>query len=147
METIEKQIDLFLIKSVFGSISSVEHHNEMYQHGKDILRIHEEIDSLTDGLKALRSLEKEQIKAIKHEEKNNLEEAKKQRATKLQQAVTLFGLLSVFSAISAAKTVSSFFGEFNELAFAIFFAIIVIVVVKLFCSLKKAMNVNKKDSE
>ena len=59
LESLNGQINLFLVKSVFESVSNIHHQNGVYRYGKTSLCVEEDIQSLTVGLDALKDMEKE----------------------------------------------------------------------------------------
>ncbi len=80
LEYLNGQINLFLVKSVFESVSNIHHQNGVYRYGKTTLRIDEDIQSLTLGSNALKNLEKQK------------------RNHKVDIALVVFGFLVVISA-------------------------------------------------
>ncbi len=80
LESLNGQINLFLVKSVFESVSNIHHQNGVYRYGKDSLCIEDDIHSLTVGLDALKDMEKEK------------------RDRKVDIALVIFGFLVVISA-------------------------------------------------
>ncbi|MBR0092372.1 MAG: DUF308 domain-containing protein [Lachnospiraceae bacterium] len=81
LESLNGEITLFLVKSVFGSVSNMHHQNEVYRYGKTALHIEEDLQSLTIGLSALEELEKER------------------RDRKVNTALAFFGFIIVVSAL------------------------------------------------
>ena len=81
LESLNGQINLFLVKSVYESVSNVHHQNGVYRYGKTELCIEEDIQSLTVGLDALKDMEKEK------------------RERKVDSAVVVFGFMVVVSAL------------------------------------------------
>ncbi len=81
LESLNEQINLFLVKSVFDSVSNIHHQNGVYRYGKDVLCIHEDIDSLTIGLDALKEIEKDK------------------RDSRIDRALAIFGFMVVVSAL------------------------------------------------
>ena len=80
LESLNGQINLFLVKSVFESVSNIHHQNGVYRYGKASLCIEEDIHSLTVGLDALKDMEKEK------------------RDRKVDIALVVFGFMVVVSA-------------------------------------------------
>lgn len=80
LESLNGQINLFLVKSVFESVSNIHHQNGAYRYGKATLCIEEDIQSLTVGLDALKDMEKEK------------------RDRKVDIALVVFGFMVVVSA-------------------------------------------------
>ena len=99
LESLDTQINLFLIKSIFDSISSVHHQNGCYKYGKMALCIDDDIHSLKVGLDALRGIERE-----KYENQCALIEKmelkiRERRESAVNCAVTVVGFLVVISTI------------------------------------------------
>lgn len=80
LETLNGQINLFLVKSVYESVSNVHHQNGFYRYGKEVLCIEDDIQSLTIGLEALRDIERDK------------------RDRKVDIALVVFGFMVVVSA-------------------------------------------------
>lgn len=80
LESLNGQINLFLVKSVFESVSNIHHQNGVYRYGKASLCVEEDIQSLTIGLDALKDMEKEK------------------RDRKVDIALVIFGFMVVVSA-------------------------------------------------
>ena len=81
LESLDGQINLFLVKSVFESVSNIHHQNGMYRYGKNMLCIEEDIRSLTVGLDALENMEKEK------------------RSRKVDLALGVFGIIVAISVL------------------------------------------------
>ncbi len=77
LESLNGQINLFLVKSVYESVSNIQHQNGAYIYGKNTLRIEEDMKSLTVGLEALREIEVERQNKIDEEKERELEKKKK----------------------------------------------------------------------
>ena len=92
-ESLDNQINLFLVKSVYESVSNIQHQNGMYQYSKKRLALEGDIKSLTIGLDALRGIEKEKNQKVEEEKDRNL-----------NIAIAMFGLLTCISAILDATT-------------------------------------------
>ncbi len=89
VEDFSKQISLFLIKSIYSTVSHVVHHNDYYRYVSKQLLIQENIHGLTIGLDSLQQLIRIQ--------KNDAD--KEQKETHEKQMQTL-SLLIVFSALT-----------------------------------------------
>ncbi|MBQ3782829.1 MAG: hypothetical protein II838_05195 [Lachnospiraceae bacterium] len=116
------EIHLFLAKSMATSVSHIHHQSEFYVYLKKQLRIHDDVKSVTAGLSALESLQrelrykeeknrieeerKEEKKREKEEEqkREEVEEREKKSEKKLQ---AIMGLLALFAIPSA-------FTDFND---------------------------------
>ena len=117
LESLNGEINLFLVKSVFESVSNIHQQNEIYRFGKTALRIEEDIRSLTIGLGALEEMvndkrkqkEQKEREAEKEEkeERYRKEQARKEaedeieekRDRKINRALSVFGLMVVVSAL------------------------------------------------
>ena len=115
LESLNRQINLFLVKSVYESVSNLQHQNGVYIYGKKILRIEEDMKSLTVGLEALREIEVERQKKIDEEKKRELEKIEQiaqeelikkekeeqelidKKEKNINNALVIFGLLTVIS--------------------------------------------------
>lgn len=93
LESFTEQINLFLVKSVFESVSNVHHQNGVYTYGKQTLHVEADIKSLTVGLNALEDMEQGK------------------REGKINSAITLFGLLVVISTVLDALSLEDWFFE------------------------------------
>ena len=116
LESLNAEINLFLVKSVFESVSNIHHQNGVYRYGKSELCIEDDIRSLTIGLGALEEMvndkrkqkeqeekEIEKEKEEKEKEKNEKEkEIKKEKEEKRDQKINLalivFGFMMIVSA-------------------------------------------------
>ena len=85
---LETEINTFLVKTVYTSVSFIEHHNGFYNYVKDRLRIDEDINSLTVGLHSL-----EELMEMKREEEKSHE------ADKVNAGLGILSLLVIFSAV------------------------------------------------
>ncbi len=92
IESLDTQINLFLVKSTYETVSNIQHQNGAYIYSKQALRIEEDMESLTKGLRALRSIEDEKQKEIEQERID-----KKDRA--INNGLILFGFIAVVSAM------------------------------------------------
>lgn len=93
LESLNSQVNLFLVKSVFDSVSNVHHQNEVYRYGKEVLCVNDDIQSLTIGLEALRDIEKD---------KNDKE---------VNNALSYFGLLVVISTLFDGFSLIDWLGD------------------------------------
>ena len=83
LESLHGQINLFLVKSVFESVSNIHHQNGFYRYGKNALCVEDDIQSLTIGLGALEAMVKDKRKQKEQEE---IEKEKAEREQRYQQA-------------------------------------------------------------
>ena len=133
LETLDSQVNLFLVKSVFNSVSNVHHQNEVYHYGKEVLCVNDDIQSLTIGLEALRDIERD---------KNDRE---------VNNAISYFGLLVIISTLFdgvslidwLANTISG--GKLSIRMFG--YGGIIILVILFAIHLLKVLVKNKKDDK
>lgn len=111
------EINLFLTKSMATSVSHIHHQSEFYVYIKKQLRIQDDVESVTAGLKALDILQREQRQrdenkrvqeAWKEEQRRDREaqearlaqeEREKKSDGKIQAIMGLFALLGISSAL------------------------------------------------
>ncbi len=98
LEALNGQINLFLVKSVFESVSNIHHQNGVYRYGKSELCIEEDIRSLTIGLNALEEMEKDKRKQKEQKEKEIKNEKEEKRDRKINLALIVYGFMMVVSA-------------------------------------------------
>ena len=116
LESLNGEINLFLVKSVFESVSNIHHQNGVYRFGKSALCIEEDIRSLTIGLGALEEMVKDKHKQKEQEEREaekeereeryRLEQARKEEKKEIEEkrdrrinlALIVFGFMVVVSA-------------------------------------------------
>ncbi|MGN0168502.1 MAG: hypothetical protein ACI4AB_10695 [Acetatifactor sp.] len=89
LEEFETEINVFLIKSVYASVSHIQHQNGFYEYVSKQLRIREDIDSLTLGLRSLDELQ--QMRQRKRDE---------EQEEKLSTALGVLSLLAIISGFS-----------------------------------------------
>ena len=117
LESLNGEINLFLVKSVFESVSNIHHQNGVYRFGKSALCIEEDIGSLTIGLSALEEMVKDKHKQKEQEEREaekeereeryRLEQARKEEEKEIEEkrdrrinlALIVFGFMVVVSAL------------------------------------------------
>lgn len=118
LEKLSEKINLFLVKSIFDSISNVQHQNGVYRYGKEALCIESDIQSLTIGLDALKELESEK--------KNG----------KVELALVIFGFMVVVSALLDGLNLVDWFrdniGSFSLMHMGVSAFIILLTVYLIF---------------
>lgn len=133
LEAVNGQVNLFLVKSVFDSVSTVHHQNEVYRYGKKSLSINEDIQSLTIGLEALRDIEREK------------------RDRKLNSAISIFGLLVVVSTLLDGFNLvdwvdmNCFGGNMSakELVYIVVAGVVIFIAINLVVALVRNHNKTK----
>jgi hypothetical protein len=122
-----EEINLFLAKSMATSVSHIHHQSEFYVYLKRQLRIHEDVKSVTAGLNALDTLQKEENEKRERESDNQI-----------SAIMGLFALLGISSAlVDCFDFITRFFGgeTWSELSSGarcvelLFMAIITVVSV------------------
>lgn len=135
LESLNSQIDLFLVKSIFESVSNVQHQNGFYQYGKTKLGIEEDIKSITVGLDALRGIVKEKYTKIEEEKEKERQRLQSKKDKNLNIALSGFGILAVISIIlDALNLINWFIKDGNSLqaghiTILIFIGVITIVTI------------------
>ena len=104
LNNLHSQINLFLVKSTYDSVSNIQHQNGAYVYGKKVLRIEGDMKNLTVGLEALRVIEVERQKAIENDFV-----VKKDRDLNL--GLIIFGFIVVISAELDALNLVEWFNE------------------------------------
>lgn len=114
LERTETEINVFLIKSVYSSVSHIEHQNDYYEYLVQRQKIKENIEGLTIGLESLHKLqevrERERLEEIESKENQEREE--------LNDRLNIgLGLVSIFALLSAIvdgemviSLISNYFG-------------------------------------
>lgn len=98
LEDLERNINLFLVKGIYGSISNIQQQDEIYKYGKKSLGIDEDMKSLTVGLEALRQLEIEKR-----------QKEKSKRDENMNTAVIMLSLLTTISAFVNAINIGDWY--------------------------------------
>lgn len=92
LDRISTELNVFLAKSVYSSVSHIQHQNDFYEYVSSTFRIRENIESVSAGIESLRNLE------------NNLMEEEKEKQQKaLEMGVTIISVLAIFAAYNDAK--------------------------------------------
>lgn len=99
LDSFTAEINTFLMKGMYSSVSNVHHQNRFFQYLQTRLNIKEDIDSITMGVEAMAKVqrlhnEKEEARLKAEEEKR---EAK--HAGQMNLILTVISVLSVFSAL------------------------------------------------
>lgn len=98
LKRLSTEINVFLVKSVYSSVSHISHHNEFYDYLIRKYRVRENIEGLTIGLESLQRLQESR-------EKERLEEIEQKKAKESEQSDNRLniglGLISILALISA----------------------------------------------
>ena len=172
LENIHSQINLFLVKSTYESVSNIQHQNGAYIYGKKALRIEEDMKSLTVGLEALRGIERERQKMFDEEKRIYLEKKEQQEKEVLEQkrkferdenerketieqeflekkdralnmGLVIFGFLVVFSVAIDALNLVDWFKD-HTMEWGHWFSLGVIAVLTIFMFIVLVVNTRKK---
>lgn len=145
LESLDSQIDLFLVKSVYESISNIQHQNGTYKYGKKALCIEDDIKSLTVGLNALRGIEKDKHQTIKLEKEKEEQECENRKDRALNKGLVVFGFLVVVSAaIDAVDFVDWFCDEETVVNTAHILSLVGIGVLTVFMFVVLIVNSSRK---
>lgn len=93
------EINTFLMKGIYSSVSNVHHHNLFFQYLQKQLSIKEDIESITMGVNAMAKMQRlhnEKKEALLKEERVTQE---KKRDSQLNLILAVLSVLSVFSAL------------------------------------------------
>ena len=89
LDDITTELNVFLAKSVYSSVSHVQHQNEYYNYISEKLKIKENIVSVSAGIEALNNIER-----------NLFEEEEKKKSQLLEGGLTMVSLLALLSAFN-----------------------------------------------
>ena len=100
LKRLETEINVFLIKSVYSSVSHIGHQNDYYEYVIQRLKVSENIDGLTVGLESLQKLQesRERDRLAEIEKQENLEQEVSD--DRLNIGLGLISILAIISAIS-----------------------------------------------
>lgn len=161
LESLNRQINLFLVKSIYESVSNIQHQNGAYIYGKKALRIEEDMKSLTVGLEALRKIEVERQKIIDEAKEREVEKLdqiareelikkekaeqelieKKERA--INKGLVVFGFLVVISTAIDALNLVDWFND-NTMGIGHWISLGVVAVLTVFMFIVLVVNLHKK---
>lgn len=136
LDSLHSQINLFLVKSTYESVSNIQHQNGTYIYGKEALRIEGDMRSLTVGLEALRVIEVERQKAID-------DDLIDQKDRTLNRGLVIFGFLVVFSAAIDAFSLVDWFKEHN-MGWGHWFSLGIIGLLTIFMFIVLVVNTRRK---
>jgi len=136
LDSLHSQINLFLVKSTYESVSNIQHQNGAYIYGKEALRIEGDMRSLTVGLEALRVIEVERQKAIDDDLTD-----RKDRA--LNMGLVIFGFLVVFSVAIDALNLVDWINE-HSMGFGHWAVMGIIGILTVFMFIVLIVNTRRK---
>ena len=145
LESLNNQINLFLVKSVYESVSNIQHQNGLYKYAKKALSLEEDINSLTIGLGALKEIEKEKLRTLAEEEEKLRQEKFESKDRALNEGLVVFGFLVVISAaLDAVSLVDWFSDNISRINSGHIMSLGVIGLLTLFMFVVLIVNTRKK---
>ncbi len=118
MESLVLEINTFLMKSEYSSVSNIQHHNTFYQHLRRQMAIEADMASLQNGLESLTEIHRNYRDQQEHLIETKLAHADQQRDRKIQYALGLLSLLTLFSAFGdSLASVTGIVAQVHELFF------------------------------
>ena len=109
MDRLMLEINAFLVRSQFSSVSSIHHINEFYRYGCRQLTIDDDIDSLYDGLRALTDMQKSRRQQAEDRREKNADE-------KIEQTMRRLAALAIVSALcDSVGVISGAVGDVSNL--------------------------------
>lgn len=93
LESIKTKINVFLVKSVYASVSHIQHQNGFYEYVKEMLGIQNDIESITIGLESLEELHRSKKTELREREMHK-------RQNQLSLGMGALSLLAIFSAFA-----------------------------------------------
>ncbi len=143
VEVLCSSINLFLVKSIFDSVSNVDHQNGVYRYGKARLGINEDISSITAGLEGFGAIERARKNLEEKLVKEKEETEKEVKDAKLNRAVTVFGFMVVISAILDGLNLVEWFRA-NTLDYIHLIVMAGIILITLYLIVEILLQRNKK---
>ncbi len=107
MDRLMLEINAFLVRSQFSSVSSIQHINSFYRYGCSQLTIDEDIDSLYDSLRALTDMQKSRRQQTEDRREKEADE-------KIEQTMRRLAALAIVSAL--CDSVGLFSGAMGDLS-------------------------------
>ena len=98
LEKMSTEINGFLVKSVYASVSHIHHQNGFYEYAENVLGIKADIQSITIGLDSLEELQKMKLHEQETKNEKEVEEMRQQRDNRLNLGLGALALLAIFSA-------------------------------------------------
>ena len=143
IETLISSINLFLVKSIFDSVSNVDHQNGVFRYGKKRLCIDGDIKGITAGLEGFGAIERAKKNLDERMVREREEKEKEKQDGKVNRAITVFGFLVVISAILDGLNLVDWFRT-NELDLLHILVVILILVFTLYLILEMLLqNIRK----
>lgn len=148
LKELETNINVFLVKSIYSSVSHISHQNDFYRFIIRQLNISENIEGLTIGLDSLRKLqegrEQERIEKLETEENEERELAD----NRMNIALGLISILALGSAISdgygAAEIIGKLFGLSEMVCHGIGMTILILVAIIAVIAIRSVWGAMKR---
>lgn len=103
MESLVLEINTFLMKSEYSSVSNIQHHNTFYQHLRQQMAIEADVASMKNGLESLTEIQRNYRDQQEHLTETELAHAEQQSDRKMQRALGLLSVLTLFSALGDSQ--------------------------------------------
>lgn len=118
LDALVAELNTFLMKGIYTSVSTIQHHNDFFSYLQKNFRITEDVESLTMGLDALVTLQR----MIKEKEEDAEQKAAIEGEAKRDQHLNfVLAIISVFSVFSAFADADACFDTITREGFAAFF--------------------------
>lgn len=109
MDRLMLEINAFLVRSQFSSVSSIHHINSFYRYGCGRLTIDEDIDSLYDSLRALTDMQKSRRQQMEDRREKDADD-------KIEQTMRRLAALAIVSALcDSVGLISGAMGDLSGL--------------------------------
>ncbi len=143
LEDLETTINVFLLKSVYTSVSHIQHQNGFYDYVFKRLCIAEDIESVRTGMDYLNEMQKDIRQRQEDAKKQEQERHKQLEDDRLNIVLGFLSLLAVFSALADGFAISGELAEWgwqkllpktltaHELSVGVFWFVVVIAVLVL----------------
>lgn len=94
------ELNTFLMKGMYSSVSNIQHQNEFFEYLQKRLNVKDDIESIGLGIDALVNLQRLQKDKDDATRKENESERSAAREKRVNSALAIISLLSVFSAVN-----------------------------------------------
>lgn len=98
-------INLFLTKNMATSVSHIHHQSDFYIYLTDCLHVHADIKSVTAGLSALDSLQRDQKEKEEHRREKEADDMEAKRDNRFQAIMSMLSVLAVISVFADLKDI------------------------------------------
>lgn len=134
LEKLKTDINVFLVKSVYASVSHVQHQNDFYEYAERQLRVKEDIRSINTGLEALIDLQNIRLKEREERERELTEDKKQVENDSLSIGLSVISLFAIFSAFADGIAFVDKIIEYNNFSLlndypVILYGIVIVAIV------------------